>query len=586
MLKEEGKPFFRILFSVLLVLSIFIFFRLQTPFIFQTNDDVLLNGIVSGQVTGLPEGRMIYIGYPVGFLLAKLYMINTFIPWYGVFLCCCIGVTLTVILWKLLSVSKVIWVNVALVFLFILGTYSFMFKHIVNLQYTFITTCFGTASLILLIFWEAKDTLRENMKSMVWIYIIFFIACSTRKEALYMLLPFFGLFFLEKIIFSRAYNKNKQRNIWICGMVFIALLVVTFGINKIAYSSSDWKEYTRFNAARTEVYDYSGYPNYQNNRELYDSLNISKESYEMLPGHYGLIFEKNLDTNAMEQIAKVSKEQNIQTAQSLRDRVEEMIVSFLKQHLGHADRPLSILVFAFYILFFICALLGNKKIAMLEFSLSGVARMIVWVYLLYIGRYPERVTQGIYFAELCVLITIALKHKLWDGLKRKKATRIGWYSTVLIYCILCVYFGIPKAIATKNESYGRYVFSLSYKELIDYFGEHSEYFYYLDMNSFANFTVDALSRERTLTDNYIVTGGWLPNSPLYNKKFEEEKITNPTQALLLDSHVYIVFMEAEGTDFTYLEKFLGKEYEGYTLKIVDKVTTSLGVTFQVLKAYN
>ena len=39
--------------------------------------------------------------------------------------------------------------------------------------------------------------------------------------------------------------------------------------------------------------------------------------------------------------------------QSLRERVEEMIVSFLKQHLGHADRPLSILVFAFYILFFI-----------------------------------------------------------------------------------------------------------------------------------------------------------------------------------------------------------------------------------------
>ena len=49
---------------------------------FSTNDDAMLRNIVNGNYTGTPDAHLIYIMYPLGWILKCLYQIAPVIPWY------------------------------------------------------------------------------------------------------------------------------------------------------------------------------------------------------------------------------------------------------------------------------------------------------------------------------------------------------------------------------------------------------------------------------------------------------------------------------------------------------------------------
>ena len=203
--------------------------------------------------------------------------------------------------------------------------------------------------------------------------------------------------------------------------------------------------------------------------------------------------------------------------------------------------------------------------------------MVIWTYLMYIDRYPTRVTQGVYAAELFMLLGIAWKNKRWDGAVRAKATRICWMATIALFVAISLRFGVPKVIGAGYESRGRLNFSQSYEDMKAYFSEHPDNFYYLDTNSFGNFTREALTGGREEYGNFMFTGSWLPKSPLYDEKLRREGITNVATALFEDPHVYVVFMDSDITGY--------EDYDGRVLKNVEDVITSNGLLFHIMKVY-
>lgn len=56
---------------------------------FETNDDRAINEILSGALTGKPDGHAIFVNYLLGGVLAFLYSVAENIPWYGGFLMFC-----------------------------------------------------------------------------------------------------------------------------------------------------------------------------------------------------------------------------------------------------------------------------------------------------------------------------------------------------------------------------------------------------------------------------------------------------------------------------------------------------------------
>ena len=82
--------------------------------------------------------------------------------------------------------------------------------------------------------------------------------------------------------------------------------------------------------------------------------------------------------------------------------------------------------YVLYLFVFLLAVLKRRLRALWKLSFIVIARMFDWVYLIWFGRYPFRVTQIIYVAELVLLIALILKEELWKVDNGKEKTGSLW----------------------------------------------------------------------------------------------------------------------------------------------------------------
>ncbi|MGN0411839.1 MAG: hypothetical protein ACI4FV_02285 [Lachnospiraceae bacterium] len=323
----------------------------------------------------------------------------------------------------------------------------------------------------------------------------------------------------------------------------------------------------------------------------------------------------------MSTLAHIAKAEHATSLSDFSAKAKEMLSFFIDRHLSYTDRPLNLLVYACYILFFLAAILCWQKKAVRDILFTGVARMVIWAYLVYNGRLPARVSQSVYIAELLILLAIALKYELWkfslDAALWKSSPRVAqgkssseatpenpshdaamrnspkstlnipyifWCLILCCFVFLAYRFGFPKARAAADEASSRLQFSQSFVDIKDYFADHPENLYYLDMNSFGSFTEDGLQGGINTYGNYLFMGSWVPHSPWYAEKFERSGIkeADAAAALFENPNVYAVFMKTEGTGYEYLSDFYAENYPGVTLEVVEEITVSNDITFQIL----
>lgn len=608
------EPCFLGVLSALVVFLLFRYFRRLSPFIYQTNDDLFLKMIVSGEMTGTPDPRMFYLSYPAGLLLSGLYRLSPRLPWYGLLFCFTIGLTMTVILYSLLKREKNPAIRLLTAILFGLFSYGFLFLHIAELQFTTVTAMAGCGALFLFFLAPPADSLRKTLKNnMVFLLFSAYSFCF-RGQAFLMFLPMIGMIGLGKYLdagkssSASLFRLNRRRkNLFALAGIFIAVIGSLFLLEKLAYQREDWKIFSAYTEASETVYDYEGYPDYDTHEETYRELGITRSSYEAAAHRYCIAIEPGINRKTMETLAAVIEQERRLSLSELPGKIRDMAAFFLDRHLSYTDRPLNLLVYCCYILFFICGILSGKKSALRDILFLGFARMVIWTYLVFYGRLPSRVSQSIYMGELAVLLAIALGYRLWafretaassetavsgseekhgkNNVLRRRACAAFWAVTVCFLTFVCLRFGFPKARAAAWEAKSRLQFSQSFVDIKNYFYEHPDNFYYLDMDSFGSFTEDGLQETVSGYDNFLYLGSWIPHSPWYDEKFEKQGITDPARALFEDPNVFVVFMNTEGISYDYLSDFYAENYPGVTLEIADTVDVSNDLQFLILKGY-
>ncbi len=592
--------------SVLVVFLLFCYFRRLSPFIYQTNDDLFLKMIVSGEMTGTPDSRMFYISYPAGVLLSILYKLFPQAPWYGLFFCLTIGMTMSIVLYSLLKAEKSLPVRLLTVLLFALFSYGFLFLHIAELQFTTVTAMAGCGALFLFMLSSPADSLRETLKSNRGFLLLSAWAFCIRGQAFLMFLPVIGMIGLGKYLdagrspaVSLFHMNSKRKNLFALAGVFIAVIGSLFLLEKLAYQRGDWKTFSAYTEASETVYDYEGYPDYDSHEDTYRELGISRSSLEAAAHHYCITLEAGINQKTMETLAAIVEQERALSPSELPGKFQEMAAFFIDRHLSYTDRPLNLLVYCCYILFFFAALLSGKRSAMRDILFLGIARMVIWIYLVFYGRLPSRVSQSVYLAELAVLLAIAFGNRLWafhdhkskgenDPIPAKNVLKsqicsIFWIISVIFLTFVCLRFGFPKAKAAAWEASSRLQFSQSFVDIKNYFKAHPDNLYYLDMDSFGSFTEDALQDPSNGYDNFLYMGSWIPHSPWYDVKFELAEISDPAAALYEDPNVYIVFMNTEGISYDYLTDFYAENHPGVSFAVTDTVDVSNDLQFLILQ---
>lgn len=561
---------------------------------FDLNDDVFMKNILSGNYTGGPEGHNIQMLYPISALISLIYRLFRGIDVYGIFLCVCQFACVFMILVRIMSkcnskMNKAI--SAASIVIFVIGC---LLGHLVYVQYTFTVAMLAATAAFLVITGDGR-------RNRICVCVIIWLSFLIRSEMLLLMLPMAGMAWLYRFVAEagkRVVSERKEvRKVYIrWAVVLFAGLLLCKGVDKLAYSSSNWSEFVDLFDARTELYDYQSIPPYEGNEDFYDSIGLDASEVELFFNYnYGL--DNEIDAEIMDKVAAYAKSIKEETPMISRIRQALYLYVYRLHHFGFqkeyqypmTDAPWNLIIFILYlgiaIEAFMALLSGRNKerenrdkirkdgAGILAFlALLFIVRSLLWMYIIVGERDPIRITHGLMIMEISVLVGVLLNRLKAQGTSKYKIVTI-----MLVVMTSLIYIPNTLSIA-RSEAENRKVYNEKFNEFYSYVKADTDSFYWIDLYTSVSYTSQAYTSysysEKMFEgvdnsiDNFDTLGGWACKSPLQIKKMEKYGLTD-IQSSLLQDNVYFVITEENSTDFL-VAYYNSKGYD-ITLEDVDIV---------------
>lgn len=592
--REKNGGTWDLLISFSVTAVMFVVFRLFTDFIFLTNDDMYLQAIVSGELSGTPRAHMIYSNYILGLILSGLYTISVQVPWYGIYLTAMCFLCFWAVLYRCLSFCRSFRVYPAVIVLFAVLGFCAVFRHVAMLQYTVVAAFAGSTAVFLAL--TADLTCSRRELTLNYAAVILFASASLliREKVFFMMAPFAACGWLGKWICEKEKTKETGRRYLFLFLGIFTVMLALCGADRLAYRLGEdkeaWLEYKAYNRAREEILDYQGFPDYDVNEAFYLELGIGREAFLGAQNYYLLLPQDAFYGESMERIASLARA-NKKSSESLPDSFLRVYREFLRCNANYSDRPMNIVVYCVWIVMAALAFITRKKELLIRLALVFLARMGMWGVILYQGRYPDRITQSLYLVELLMLLALFLAYykEVKAGWAKKYYKGFLW-GAALFVCIPSFYIGLQKALAVKGENAGKLYFGISYRQLKEYCAQNSDSLYLIDMNS-ASFFTDSVfgtpDKEKDLCRNLLPLGSWPVKSPLTAANLKRYGVDNPKEDLCDRDHIFFVFKDSDATPTAYLTEFYNAEYGGngskgeVVLERVDTVDTDVNISYGI-----
>lgn len=572
---------------------------------YDLNDDVLMKDILAGVYTGTPEGHNIQMLWPISALISLFYRIARGLPWYGLFLCFCHFGCIFLLVKRAVSLcrSTVGKAAVALTVGLFFGT--IFLEHLIFAQYTVTCTLLGATAAFLFYTAEGCEKpslfIRRNIPSILLVTAAYLI----RSEMLLLVLPMICVAGVvrwggEQKIFTK---ENAIKYFGVIGLILAGLLLGQ-ALHMIAYGSEEWRTFTEFFDNRTELYDFQAPPDYEENRDFYESIGLT-ESEKILLDNYNFGMDDEIDEKAVGEIAEYAgmlRTERTPFAENFVEKLKAYCYRFLHGagDVG-SDYPWNYIVIWGYAVVFFMALPGKKKEQALgsgdgqskpavrslqniwnvvwKLALLFLVRTGLWMYILWGERDPVRITHSLYLMELFILTAMAFEQ--WKQIEKAGTGRI--LSGVSLAAALLLFGTVlpDSAYRVTAEQQRREEVNASYQELYDYFSEpeNQNNFYLIDVYSSVGYSEKMFENVDNSLDNYDIMGGWACKSPLWKKKLAAFRIDSMEQALKDREDVYFVRKTSEDMEWIYayyeehgtpvetaLEKTVAGEFEIYSVK--------------------
>ena len=494
-------------------------------FFYDLNDDVLIKDILSGAYTGTPSGYNNQMMYPISMLIAGLYSLIPSVPWYGIMLMGGLAASVTIIAYRLLCYTLNIWIKLAMsvfAIVFILGIYL---DEITNITYTVVSAMLVTAACV----WVLTDNnlrLRDNIVPIVLCIISF----NIRSEMFLLMCPYMAAVAITKFIFDLS--KKTLRNLSIIATLILASIVITFLIDTIAYSGSEWREYRRLFDARTEVYDFTGIPEYDTNEDFYESEGITREQWQLLV-NYNYALDDNISADTLEKIASYVRSGEAKDANGdpytranvgIKTAMGQYIRSLVDFTADPMYTPLRLIVTLLFIALVILSILSRRGDTLVGLAIVLLCRSVPWIYFYYSGRPVERLSHPMFFIEAAILLSMLCQTNI--GRLDKGLV----YLTLILILVLCVVNLKTEWGDTARQMREREEVNASYEKLCDH-TTTTEGYYLIDVYSTVDYTEKVFAPQADKS-NQMLAGGWMAGSPLDAKKEKDYELAHPDAARL------------------------------------------------------
>lgn len=534
-----------ILTTTITCIILFLSVSLAFDVLFCLNDDLMIQGIISGTFSGRPNPYAVYLNSPFSHAFAGLYSLFPGIPWFGMFLAGSYLACFALIHYRILSLTEVlrnrILFTVAAVVIFL----CLFFSNFILIHYTVTAALLGGTGFFLLATAPARDTKKETFVSMLPAIILLLLCYQVRTNVFFMMMPFTLVAFLaRKTLYSKEMKKAFLNHLPAMG-VFAGAFLLLFALNTLLYHTGEMKEYTRFNDARTNLYDFVLFHDSEPATLYYTSHGMTPEELPVYH-RYNILLDESASPEKFDQMASYLKDTNQEL--SLSEKIRLAVSTYKARSLYPTeDFPYNYLAFAFYILV-IAAIISNRKwYAFCPLALTFFFRSLLFFYLFYKGRFPERVTLSVFLAEflcLCAILFIT-------AIKSPKQTTV--FASILIAMVIPVGLStIPRAISLYEY---QKTINTNQEGLFAYFREHPDNLYLLDVYSAVYRTEYAIKDYDDSYENYLTLGGWVSAHPIVDEKLASHGFANIKDAITTGDNVYVVLHESKGMTKEELEAY-------------------------------
>lgn len=530
-LKQRENQIWALGLSVLLCAVIGICF----DYYYALNDDVLMKDIVAGVYTGTPEGRNIQMLFPASFLISLFYRVVRGIPWYGIFLNLCHFGSIYLITVRLLSFCKKRLTKAVAVLLEAVAVITLLLQELVFVQYTVTCTLLAAAAAFLFYTSDNDGTVKAFWKRNIPSILLVTLAFQIRSEMLLLVLPLICVTGLcrwacEKPFFTK---ENAAKYFSVFGGI-LAGIVVSQGIHMVAYGSADWQKFNSFFDNRTELYDFQTIPPYEGNEAFYESIGMSHAEQTLLV-NYNFGLDEEIDEALLQKISSYAAQLKADSV-SFKENLKKAVINYKYRTFHETDYPWNIFVILMYGLVLFAALCNRRFRFLWELFCMGVVRTGLWLFILYRGRDPERITHSLYLMEFVILLAFLLV----ECRNEKKVFSYLKPGFTLLLAVLCVPASGMSFTGVRTEYERREEVNQELYALQTYTREHPEKFYFFDVYSSVKYSEKLFVNVDNRISNYDIMGGWACKSPLMEKKYAYYQIDSMERALLERNDVFVI----------------------------------------------
>lgn len=542
--------------TVLLVAALWLFLSVFFDFYYDLNDDWAMKDILSGAYTGNPDGHNVQMLYPLGFIIALGYRVCGVLPWYGIFLCCCQFFALGIIVHKLTQ-QITGWRGQNVLRVFLLAAVSILFLYeFIFIQYTVTAGLLTAAAMVWILASPDADTAGFLRYHAVTVFLAL-LAFGLRTEMMLLLSPFLGLAFLWRFA-------EKKEQLWRAALPMLGILLgmgILLAANGFAYSSPEWKAFRSFFDDRTQVYDFYGVPDYENNQELYQTLGLPKSAYVLLE-NYNFDLDDDIDSQMMHGIADyAAQHQEIGVGRKLYLALYTYVYRFLH------GQELLLDLFCLICYFFLirAAFYAKNRRLFLYVILTFLLRSMLWLFLLYRGRVPERITHPLYLTELLFLGAFVFLDK--NGLQWKKYEKSAILS---LYAILLLCGAVFNGQNVSRVYAQRESVNENWLQWKAYCAKYPEQYYCMDVYSTVAYSEKLFSDISPAYRNFDLAGGWSVKSPLAEEKRDRAGIETMEKALLTPTVFFVADAEKKERNPSFLVPYYRDRDVEITIEEADR----------------
>lgn len=584
--KFKCKPQLNTVFSLSMVVFLFLALSVRFDFYYDLNDDVLIKDILSGAYATAPDAHCVQMLYPLSLFISMLYRMVPMLPWQGIFLCGCHGVCFFLIARRSLSfVEKEVNKTYLLLTQASLIMTLFLYEA-VFVQYTVTAALLAACACFLVFTSEKREGVRAFLKGQWLPVVLVILSFNIRSEMLLLLSPFIAFTGIEK--WSREEEVLKRETVRKYAAiiaVIISGLMVSLLIDALAYSGKDWKEFRDFFNARTRVYDYTWYPEYEEAKDFYGEIGITDTRLTLID-NYNFGLDESIDADMLWSIADYADSGN--RKEPLPIRIKEAVSDYKWRTFHEQDAPYNYFVLTGYALVIALAFVFKDKSAVWKIPVLVFFRTVPWMYVILAKRVPTRISHPLYYMELIILgawILTYCRQNKDDASDTENKNRCRRRNRPLATAMILLFVLSRLAFSgmmgnAEAEAERRQEINAVMRLFQEYADAHPKDYFYMDVYSTVDFSEKMFVGVDNSQKNYDILGGWLSGSPLQRdatKPYRDEAFSR-AELLLKDNFYYVC---QEGSDTEYLKDF----YSGHGMVVELEEETRFSTDTKTLVVY-